>query len=482
MLAVFHSVRKDHFIRNRERNHGSQRLEKMIHRHLEEQNPISGSSTKKAVWGWVLYDCGNSAFATTIMAGFFPVFFKTYWSYETDINTSTAMLGFGNSLASAFVAFTAPILGAIADKRASKKSFLAFFTCLGSLMTLLLFFVGKGEWPFAILLYAIAAVGFSGSNSFYDALLPSVAPPGSIDYISSLGYAMGYLGGGLLFALNVLMTIMPSRFGLANPEEAVRLSFVSVALWWGFFSIFTLRWVPGEQRKKAPRSSVVLEGLRQISSTLKRAKEFKPVLLFLIAYWFYIDGVGTIIRMAVDYGLSLGFRSVDLIVALLIVQFIGFPASLAFGKLGQRWDIRKAIFLGIYLYMGITIWGVLMTRKDEFYLLAVLIGLVQGGIQALSRSYYARLIPKNRTAEFYGFYNMIGKFAAILGPALMGSTGLLAKRLLMPPNPTERQRVHIALLASRCSIASILVLFIAGLILFALAGKEKSASVQNSLP
>ncbi len=454
----------------------------MVHHHLEEQNPSSRSSIKKDVWGWVLYDCGNSAFATTVMAGFFPVFFKTYWSHETDINTSTAILGFGNSLASAFVAFTAPILGAIADKRASKKLFLAFFTYLGSLMVLLLFFVGKGEWPFAILLYAIAVVGFSGSNSFYDALLPSVAAPDRIDYISSLGYAMGYLGGGLLFALNVLMTIMPSRFGLASPEQAVRLSFVSVAVWWGFFTVLTLHWVPGEQRKKAPRSPAVLEGFRQIHSTLRKAKEFKPVLLFLIAYWFYIDGVDTIIRMAVDYGLSLGFRSTDLIIALLIVQFIGFPASLAFGKLGQRWGVRKAIFLGIYLYMGITVWGALMTRKDEFYLLAVLIGLVQGGIQALSRSYYARLIPKDRTAEFYGFYNMIGKFAAILGPALMGATGLLARRLLMPPGPTEQQRVHLALLASRCSIASILVLFIAGLLLFALAGKEKSVSVQNNLP
>jgi MFS transporter, UMF1 family len=428
----------------------------------------------KGVWGWILYDCGNSAFATTIMAGFFPVFFKNYWSSGTGINTSTAMLGFGNSVASLLVAFMAPLLGAIADRKAWKKEFLAFFAYLGSVMTFLLFFVGRGEWPFALLLYAAGVIGFSGANTFYDALLPSVAPPGKIDYISSQGYAMGYLGGGLLFALNVVMTIMPARFGLADQGQAVRLSFVSVAVWWGLFTLLPLRWIPSEQSRKALRSSALLGGFNQIRSTLKKIREFKPVLLFLIAYWLYIDGVDTIIRMAVDYGLSLGFDAVDLIIALLIVQFVGFPASLAFGKLGERWGARRAIFLGIYCYMGITVWGALMTAKDEFYLLAVLIGLVQGGIQALSRSYYAGLIPEGHAAEFYGFYNMTGKFAAILGPALMGSTGLLVRRILMPPGPTEQQRVYITHFASRCSIAAILVLFLAGLFFFYLADKSKA--------
>jgi UMF1 family MFS transporter len=444
---------------------------------MNEQTSISRQSTKKGVWGWVLYDCGTSAFATTIMAGFFPVFFKNYWSYQSDINTSTAMLGFGNSLASLLVAFMVPILGAIADNRASKKGFLAFFAYLGCFMTFLLFFAGKGQWPFAILFYAVAVIGFSGSNSFYDSLLPSITTPQTIDYTSSLGYAMGYLGGGLLFALNVLMTTMPSRFGLDGPEQAVRISFLSVAFWWAFFTIFTLRWVPAEQKPNPLPSKTVLEGLRKISSTLRTVKQFKPAWLFLIAYWFYIDGVDTIIRMAVDYGLSLGFQATDLIIALLIVQFIGFPASLAFGKLGERWGVRKAIFLGIYLYMGITVWGTLMARKEEFYLLAAFIGLVQGGIQALSRSYYARLIPKDQAAEFYGFYNMMGKFAAILGPALMGSTGLLVRRLLMPSAPTEHQKAYITHLASRSSIASILVLFLIGLFLFYLAGKEETRSL-----
>ena len=448
----------------------------MIHRRPEKKVPHGRDRSRKTLWGWVLYDCGNSAFATTIMAGFFPVFFKNYWSYQSDINTSTAMLGFGNALAGLLVALMAPLLGAIADNRASKKGHLAIFASLGCTMTFLLFFPEKGQWPLAILFYALAVIGFSGANSFYDALLPSVTTPEKIDYVSSLGYAVGYLGGGLLFAFNVLMATMQSRFGLASPEQAVRISFLTVAVWWAAFTIITLRWVPPEVKPKALFSGAFLEGFRKIASTLKTVRQFKSAWLFLMAYWFYIDGVDTIIRMAVDYGLSLGFQATDLIIALLIVQFIGFPAALAFGKLGERWGARKAIFLGIYLYMGITIWGALMSRKEEFFLLAALIGLVQGGIQALSRSYFTRLIPKHQAAEFFGFYNMVGKFAAILGPALVGSTGILVRRLIMPVSPTETQERYFAHLASRWSMASLLILFLVGLFLFHLVGKEESRS------
>ncbi len=199
----------------------------------------------------------------------------------------------------------------------------------------------------------------------------------------------------------------------------------------------------------------------------------KTILLFLLAYWCYIDGVDTIIRMAVDYGMSIGFDSNDLIVALLIVQFVGFPAALVFGKLGQRWDARKAIYLAIVCYAFITLWGIMMERKEEFYILAVMIGLVQGGIQALSRSYYSRLIPKNRAAEFYGFYNMLGKFAAILGPLFMGVTGLIARRLLMPDSPTIEEIAHVGQTAARWGIASILILFIAGALIFSFVDEEK---------
>ncbi|MGD2272979.1 MAG: MFS transporter, partial [Desulfobacterales bacterium] len=292
---------------------------------------------------------------------------------------------------------------------------------------------------------------------------------------SSLGFSLGYLGGGLLFLFNVVMTLMPQTFGLPDAAAAVRLAFVSVAVWWGAFTCITILWVP-EKKSAGQRfysANVIAAGFKQFIDTFRKLRHLKTVFLFLLAYWFYIDGVDTIIRMAVDYGLSLGFDSNDLITALLIVQFVGFPAALVFGKLGQHWGVRKAIYLAIGIYMGITLWGTMMTNKQEFYILAIIIGLVQGGIQALSRSYYSRLIPADKPAEFYGFYNMLGKFAVIIGPALMGAVALIVRRILMPPSPTPEQMVYFGRLASRWSIGSILILFLVGAILFYFVDERK---------
>ena len=422
-----------------------------------------------------MYDWANSAFATTVMAGFFPIFFKQYWSYGVDVNMSTARLGLGNAIASIVVAVMAPILGAMADSGAVRKKFLVFFAYLGVLMTASLFLIKKGDWGWAIFLYIMGIIGFSGSNIFYDSLLPSVADEGEIDYVSSLGFSMGYLGGGLLFLGNVLMTLMPEKFGLPDAGTAIRYAFVSVAFWWGFFSIFTILWVPEVPATATSSNGInfIVVGFKQFIGTFKKIRHLKTVFLFLIAYWFYIDGVDTIIRMAVDYGMSIGFDSNDLIIALLITQFVGFPCALFFGKLGQMWSAKKLIYIAIGIYMAITLWGTMMTHKHEFYVLAIIIGMVQGGIQALSRSYYSRLIPKNRIAEFYGFYNMLGKFAAILGPVLIGFVGLIARHILMPPSPTPEQFVHVSRLSSRWGIASILLLFIMGAILLFFVDEEK---------
>jgi len=438
---------------------------------------------KKTIWGWALYDWGNSAFATTVMAGFFPVFFKQFWSVGADVNESTAMLGFGNSAASLLVALMAPVLGAIADRGSAKKKFLTFFAYLGVLMTGGLFFVGQGQWQWAIFLYVMGVIGFSGGNIFYDSLLPGVAGEKKLDSVSSFGFALGYLGGGLLFLINVLMTLMPAKFGLPDAAAAVRFSFLSVALWWGLFALFTLFWVPepvGTGEAKGP--GVIAEGLRRFIRTLGQLRQMKTVLLFLIAYWFYIDGVDTIIRMAVDYGMSLGFASNDLIVALLIVQFVGFPFALLFGWLGQNWGVKKSIYLTLFIYIGVTLYATFLTRKIEFYLLAVAIATVQGGVQALSRSWYARMIPEKRAAEFYGFYNMLGKFAAIIGPALMGVVGLTARRLLMPPSPTEVQMQAVGQLATRWSMASVVVLFAIGMVLLYFVDEEKGKKEAAELP
>jgi UMF1 family MFS transporter len=421
---------------------------------------------RKAVWGWALYDWANSAFATTVMAGFFPVFFKQFWSVGVDVNISTARLGYGNAVAGLLVAAFAPVLGAVADRGGTRKRFLASFTLLGVAATATFFWLPQGQWMGAILCYSAGLIGFSGAMIFYDALLPTVAGPDSLDRVSAFGYAAGYLGGGLLFVVNVAMTLQPHWFGLADSTAAVQWSFLTVAVWWGGFSLATFYWVPEPIVLPSPSvGNSVGQAWRQILTTLRHARDRKPLFLFLLAYWFYIDGVDTIIRMAVDYGLSLGFAAPDLITALLMVQFVGFPAALLFGRLGQYWGVKRSLFLAIGVYMLITIWGTFMQHRWEFFGIALAVGLVQGGIQALSRSYYARLIPAGRSAEFFGLYNMMGKFAAIIGPALMGTVGLAARHILLKRTPAPEAAAGIADLATRISIASVLLLFIVGAIL-----------------
>jgi UMF1 family MFS transporter len=426
------------------------------------------STERKTIWGWALYDWANSAFATTVMAVFFPIFFKQHWSLGVDVNVSTARLGLGSAAASLLVALAAPMLGAVADRSGRRKRLLVAFTFLGAAMSATLAFIPQGQWLTALLVYAAGFVGFWGAIVFYDSFLPLIVDERRLDRTSSLGYALGYLGGGLLFSLNVLMTLKPALFGLDNASQAVRLSFISVALWWGGFAIFAFAWLPSDTVHGGRTLAAQLTGgWRRLLATLGKIKQMKTAFTFLIAYWCYIDGVDTIIKMAVDFGLSLGFDFKHLIVALLITQFIGFPSALLFGRLGQAWGVRRGIYLALAIYAGVTLWGATMTKVTEFYVLAGLIGLVQGGIQALSRSYYARLIPTSQSSEFFGFYNMLGKFAAIIGPALMGLTGLVVKRLLLPAATTAEQMRDAGVLATRASIVSVLVLFILGAVLFA---------------
>lgn len=376
---------------------------------------------------WALYDWANSAFATTVMAGFFPVFFKSYWSGGADVTASSFRLGLANSAAGIVIMVLAPLLGAIADKGGARKKFLLFFTAMGVVMTGALYFVEQGAWELAVLLYVVASIGFAGGNIFYDALIVVVSPEKKLDVVSALGFALGYLGGGMLFALNVAMTLWPQTFGLADAAQAVQISFVMVAIWWAVFTIPVMLFV------KEPRATerlgvaqVVVGGLRQLVTTFHEIRRLRMLFLFLIAYWCYIDAVDTIIRMAVDYGLSLGFDAKNLIVALLITQFVGFPAALVFGKLGERFGAKTGVLIAIAVYIGITLWAIAMDKVAEFYVLAAIIGLVQGGIQSLSRSLYASMIPVDKAAEFFGFYNMLGKFATVLGPVLMGVVGVLA--------------------------------------------------------
>lgn len=387
---------------------------------------MNESFDNKKGLSWAFYDWANSAFATTVIAGFFPVFFKQYWCSGMPVVQSTFRLGAANSLASLFIVAVAPILGAIADRGGAKKRFLLFFTAMGIVMTGALNFVAKGEWAPAAILYVLGIIGFSGGNIFYDSLLMNVSTPRKVDFVSALGFAMGYLGGGIIFAFNVAMTLRPEFFSLSGHEEAIRVSFITVGIWWGAFSIPIFLFVkePLPENKSAGWHAVA-GGFRQLTATFREIRKMRVVLIFLTGYWFYIDGVDTVIHMAVDYGLSLGFDSNSLITALLITQFIGFPSAIAFGKAGEKYGPKAGIFFGILVYIAVVIWGFFMTNESEFYGLAAAIGLVQGGVQSLSRSYFTRIIPKNKTAEFFGFYNMLGKFAAVIGPALMGWTGVL---------------------------------------------------------
>ena len=394
-------------------------------------------------WGWAFYDWANSAFATTVMAGFFPVFFKQYWNTGVDVSESTFRLGLVNSLASLVVVVMAPVLGAVADQLGRRKAMLLVFAFLGIVMTGSLHFVAAGAWQVAAFLYVLAIIGFSGSNLFYDSLLPFIARD-SLDRTSALGFALGYLGGGLLLGLNILMMLHPDWFGLPGQAEAIRLSFLLVAAWWLLFSLPLMFWVVEPSvDKTAVAERLVRSAFLRVIRTMTHIRELPSVGLFLLAYWLYIDGVDTIVRMAVDYGLALGFGAQQLIAALLITQFVGFPAALVFGRIGERYGPKRGIYIALFVYMGITAWGAMIHEIEHFYYLAAAIGLVQGGIQALSRSFFARLVPIERSAEFFGFYNMLGKFAAVIGPVMMGWVGVVSG-------------------SPRVGILSLLLLFIAG--------------------
>jgi UMF1 family MFS transporter len=421
-----------------------------------------------------MYDWANSAFSTTVMAGFVPVLFKQYWSAGVDASVSSFRLGLTNSIASLVVALLAPALGAVADAGGSRRRFLLVFAAVGILATVGLALVGPGDWALAAGVYAVGILGFSASMIFYDALLVDVSTPSTADRVSALGFALGYLGGGVLFALNVLMAQKPAFFGLADATAAARVSFLTVAVWWTVFSIPLARHVrersaaasaggadgrrgsaasaggadgtPVEHERVAPdgapgarsgasttgwagdrtredpheRAGATRRGWHQFVHTLRHLRRHRNALVFLLGYWLYIDGVHTIVRMAVDYGISLGFASTSLILALLVTQFVGFPASIAFGRIGERFGARTGIFVAIVVYAGICLWGYRLAHVWEFYALAAAIGLVQGGINSLSRSLYSRLVPAEQSAQFFGYYNTIGRFSAVLGPALMG--------------------------------------------------------------
>jgi len=382
---------------------------------------------RKRVISWALYDWANSAFATTVMAGFFPLFFKSFWAADLSPAESTAVIGTTNSLAGLLIVLLAPFLGAYSDLGKFKKKFLAFFALLGVLSTGYLYFIPQGDWVIAASLYALAVIGFSGGNIFYDSLIASVSKQDQRNKVSSLGFSLGYLGGGLLFVINVLMYLNPAWFGLSSQSEAILWSFVSVAVWWAVFSLPLFMSV--EEKSNAEISKglfkTITEAFKAVVSTLREIKKHKRVAIFLIAYWLYIDGVDTIVRMAVAYGSDIGLDASSMITALLLTQFVGFPATLVFGIYADKIGFKKILTIGISIYILVTFYAYYMSTALEFYILAGTVGLVQGGVQAISRSFFSTIIPVNKEAQFFGFYNLVGKSAVLLGPVLVSWVALI---------------------------------------------------------
>jgi UMF1 family MFS transporter len=415
---------------------------------------------RKMVLSWCLYDWANSAFASTIMAAVLPVFYSTVAGANLSKTTASSYWGYTNTLAMLVVAFSAPILGALADHRGIKKRFLAFFAGMGIVSTSFLVLVGKGDWFLASLLYIIGMVGFSGGNNFYDSLLPHVAGEKDIDRISSLGYALGYLGGGILLAFNLAMILKPHWFGIADAEWGTRYSFLTVGVWWAAFSIPIMKNVPEPPVVPIPgeSSSPLRASLQRLSLTFHNLRQYREAFKFLVAFWLFNDGIGTIITMAVIFGAEINIPQAHLIGSILAVQFIGIPFSILFGRLAGWMGTRQAIFLGLAVYTGISIGGYFIQTALHFWILAVLVGFVQGGTQALSRSLFGTMIPKSRSAEFFSFYDVSSKFAGIIGPFVFGLVGQLTG-------------------SSRLSVVALVVFFIGGgMILFTVNEKEGRAS------
>ncbi|MBN8537690.1 MAG: MFS transporter [Deltaproteobacteria bacterium] len=387
---------------------------------------MSRTYNKKTL-SWVLYDWANSSFSTTVMAGFFPLFFKTYWSQGFSSVETTSKLGTTIGISSFLIAILSPIFGTIADLKHLKKFFLVFFMFVGVLSCASLGIIGQGKWLLAMIFYGLGMMSFNASNTFYDSLLPYVAEEKDLDFISALGYSLGYLGGGLLFLLNVVMYLNPEFFGFSSGTEAVKFSFLSVAMWWFLFSIPLIIYVKEPSLNLKPKQSwggLAKKSFLMLKATLSDIVSDKNLFFFMMAFWLYIDGVYTVIVMAVDYGISLNFEPKHLIGALLITQFIGFPCTYLFGYFAKKWGCRLPILICIGIYCLAIIFATQMKTPIHFYLLAIIIGMAQGGIQSLSRSMFSKMIPKEKSGEYFGFMNLIGKFASVLGPFIVALTVL----------------------------------------------------------
>jgi UMF1 family MFS transporter len=410
-----------------------------------------------------MYDWANSSFATTVLTAFFPFFFKSFWNQGVDPALSTARLGFATGTAGLIVALLSPVLGGIADAGHAGKKFLTFFIFLGITATGALYYVPMGHWQTASILIIMAEAGFSIGNMFYDSFLVKVAPGEEMDMVSSMGYAAGYAGGGILFLINLFMIWKPAFFGIDTVQTSVKISFITVSVWWLVFSLPFLFFVKEGANQARNTLIIIAEGLNRLKETAVKICSRKALLIFLIAYWLYIDGIYTVIFMATDFGLAIGLSPFSLMLSILLVQFVAFPSSIGFGFLARRMGTEKAILCGIGMYLCVCTAGTFLLRTSiDFMIVAAIVGMAQGGVQSLSRSYFAKIIPKDESAEYFGFFNMIGKFSAVLGPILVGGIAYFLHTCKVASG-----------LTSRISMSSIVLFFIAGGLLLLKAESER---------
>lgn len=377
---------------------------------------------------WAYYDWANSAYTLIVMTVIFPLYFKGI-ATELGIKAheSTAMIGFANSAATFIVAILAPFLGTLADYYGYKKRMFLIFLGLGVTFTFALGII-PGHLIYTVLsFYVITAVGFAGANIFYDSFLVDITVDEKMDKLSTFGYAVGYIGSTIPFIIIMAIMMLAESGKLPfGVSRAVQIAFMLTAMWWFVFSIPMIRQVKqihGIPREKNP----FVNSLKRLWSTIKDIKSYKPAFMFLGAYFFYIDGVDTIIKMATSFGSDIGVSEVNLLVILLVTQFVAFPSALIYGRLADRFNAKTMIMVSIFAYIGITAFATVMSTTLHFWIVAMVVGMFQGGIQAISRSYFAKLIPKHKSNEFFGLFNIFGKFAAIMGPAMIGFVTLYTK-------------------------------------------------------
>ena len=405
---------------------------------------MSKTKLSREIKAWISYDLGNSAFATTVLAAFFPIFYNQYWSSNIDSTLSAQYLSWTLVISNLTLLFTAPLIGAITDISKSTKKLFISMVMISIIGTGLLYTLEAGLWLYALIFFGIANYFFSASNVIYDKILVQIASPGIFSKISGYGYAWGYFGGGFLFLINACMSLYPELFGLSSQAEAIRWSFITVSIWW-FIFLIPLAVTYKEPSAKVVENQVIRNSFKNLINTFISISQYRNAFIFLIAFFLFIDGVHTVVALAATFALNLGLDSSSVIIALLMVQFIAFPSTLMWAYVGEKYSDKFVINFSILIYILIIIYTLFLSNAMEFYILAAMVGFVQGGIQGSSRGLFAKLIPHDKAGEFFGLFNTFGKAGAFMGPALVGLFLALFENI-------------------RISLLPILVLFVLGLI------------------